>query len=495
MCKSLLLLKNWMNIANIKSQAILPLFIPYLLSWLTQSDPEMSYLVAWTGSFFIFYWTWFSPSRYISTDLDANKQIMRPIFFTQLIFAGFMCSTSIFYFLNHLGYEYLERVNVPMLNDPQIYLIAECQRLSVLGHAALVTGLIWNTKYHNPEKKFKLNPDLNIDRLLIQISIAAYLAGMAFRKIPAISQFSVGLTNMAIICAAFLVVKGVTNKKPGLLITGGILVTVNLINASLSGFKEPILTSILVMGCLFFPYYKRMVLLIGIPVMYGLFYILPTYVSIIRSQSWNGEISATEASSGALQNLFDADNDQNLNQTNWAFLTNRFSEIDMFTKFVDNTPKHIDYYGLEIIVNSIKVIIPRFLWPSKPSIETLSMERVYNAGVVSRDSSVSAKPRPVVDAYLSAGTIGVVICLFIYGFSTQWLCNKAESLFGGYQVGSIIIFNGLFQGLWRGNNFEFLVSSIFWSFILMLLMYLFFKSRAILVPVEENEQHLNQNIL
>lgn len=274
-----------MSMGNIKSQAILPLFIPWGLSWLMQADPVISYLIAWFGSFFIFYWSWFSPSRYISIDMEASKQIMRPIFFTQFVFAGFMCCTSIFYFLNNQGYEYFDKIHLPLLNDSQTYVIAECQRLSVLGHAALVSGMIWNIKFQNPEKKFKINPDLNIDRLLIQVSIGAYLAGMVVRKVPAISQFSIGLVNMAIICAAFLVVKGIINKKPGLTLIGGILVTVNLINASLSGFKEPILTSVLIMGCLFFPYYKRLVLFMGIPIMYGLFYILPTYVSAIRSQS------------------------------------------------------------------------------------------------------------------------------------------------------------------------------------------------------------------
>lgn len=193
--------------------------------------------------------------------------------------------------------------------------------------------------------------------------------------------------------------------------------------------------------------------------------------------------------------ILDYENDDEIDQTNWAFLTKRISEIDMFTKFVDNTPRQTDYYGFEIVVNAIESVVPRFLWPSKPNIETLSMERVYTAGAVDRSSSASAKTRPVVDAYLSGGAIGVFISLFIYGLSTQWLCNKAESLFGGYQMGCIVVFNGLFQGLWRGNNFEFLLSSIFWSFILMLLIYVFFKSRNLLVPIDENELNINQPLL
>lgn len=484
-----------MRTENLKIQAIVPLFIPWALSWSIQTDPVMSYLIAWLGSFFIFYWSLFSPSRYMSIDMEATSQIMRPIFFTQFVFAGFMCCTSIFYFLENRGYEYFDKINTPILNDPQIYLIAECQRLSVLGHAALVSGMIWNIQFQNPDKKFKINPDLNLDRLLIQVSIVAYLIGMIVRKIPAISQFSIGLVNMAIICAAFLVVKGMISKRSNLILIGGILCTVNLVNASLTGFKEPILMSALIVGCLFFPYYKRLVLFIGIPVMYGLFYILPTYVSAIRSQSWSGQASAVEARSDALETIFNSENEADIDQTNWAFLTKRFSEIDMFTKFVDNTPKQTDYYGFKIVINAIESVVPRFLWPSKPNIETLAMERVYTAGVVNRSSSASAKTRPVVDAYLSGGTIGVLISLFIYGLTTQWLCNKAESLFGGYQMGCIVVFNGLFQSLWRGNNFEFLFSSVFWSFILMILVFSWLKSRAILIPVDHEEVHINQQLL
>lgn len=484
-----------MSIANIKSQAILPLFIPWGLSWLTQFDPEVSYFIAWFGSFFIFFWSWISSSRYITADMKPSAQIMRPIFLTQFIFAGLMSCTSIFYFLANQGYEYFDKINKPLLDDPHTNLIAECQRLYVLGHAALVTGMIWNTKIENPEKKYKINPALSLDKLLIQISIVAYFVGLVVRKMPAISQFSIGLTNMAIICAAFILVKGFVNKKLSLIVIGGILVTINLIEASLSGYKEPILTSVLMIGCLFFPYYKRLVLVAGIPLMYLLFFLLPTYVSTIRSQAWSGQRSAEEASSEALSSILESTDSQAIAETNWAFLTNRLSEIEMFTKFVEDTPKRTDYYEFEIVVNAVKMIVPRFLWPSKPNVETVSMERVYNAGVVSTNSLVSAKTRTVVDGYLSAGTIGVFLCLIIYGLITQWLCNKAESLFGGYQIGCIIIFNGLFQGLWRGNNFEFLLSSIFWSYVLMHLIYLFFKSRAILIPIQKDEIHINQQIL
>ena len=103
--------------------------------------------------------------------------------------------------------------------------------------------------------------------------------------------------------------------------------------------------------------------------------------------------------------------------------------------------------------------------------EDLVMERVYAAGVVNRGSNVSAKPAFVVDAYLSDGAVGVFIALLIYGALTQLISTLAERLFGGYVLGTALIFTGLFQILWRGLSFEFLINAVFWSVVSMLLIH------------------------
>ena len=45
---------------------------------------------------------------------------------------------------------------------------------------------------------------------------------------------------------------------------------------------------------------------------------------------------------------------------------------------------------------------------------------------------------------------GVAVFLFIYGAVAQLISIKAEELFGGYILGTALIFSGLFQILWRG---------------------------------------------
>jgi hypothetical protein len=111
------------------------------------------------------------------------------------------------------------------------------------------------------------------------------------------------------------------------------------------------------------------------------------------------------------------------------------------------------------------------------------MERVYDAGVVNRLSNVSAKPAFIVDSYLSGGLIGIFLSLFAYGAIAQLISVKAEQLFGGYVLGSALIFSGLFQSFWRGLSFEFIINTVFWSYITMLAVHKILVVRKILKRV------------
>jgi hypothetical protein len=142
----------------------------------------------------------------------------------------------------------------------------------------------------------------------------------------------------------------------------------------------------------------------------------------------------------------------------------------MFTQFVKSTPQDINFYGLTLLKQSAIVLVPRIFWSSKPITESMVMQRVYDAGVIHPGSTVSAKPAFIVDAYLSFGGIGVFVFLFLYGATAQLISIKAEKLFGGYILGTALIFSGLFQIMWRGISFEFIINTIFWSYISMLII-------------------------
>lgn len=475
-----------------RQKVLILIYIPWILAISTQIFPVASYLIAWLGSFFIFYWTLFSRVKFIPHDLPLTKQVMRPIVLIQLIFAGFMCCTSIFYFLDHLGYEYFTRITyLPFKVNEQTYFIAKCQRMALLAHAALVTGMIVQIKQF-PVIKHKLQ--LNMDFFLIWLCVGTYLLGGVASQIASISQFSFGLINISITCSALVFVRGIVQRKKGYMFFGGGLFIFNFLASTLTGYKESIIINIIIISFLLYPYFKGLILTLAIPTIYILIYILPTFAAIIRSEAWSGQKTAAEARQQAFDALL-ANEETVIEETNWGFLTNRISEISMFTTFVKHVPNERDYYGLEIVKNSVLAIIPRFIWKNKFITETVSMERVYDAGVANRLSTVSAKTRPVVDGYVSAGFMGVFIAIFLYGWLTQWLCNKAEEWFGGYELGCIVMFNAIFQNLWRGNNFEFLLNNIFYGFIAMYVIYWILKRSGTLTELNVYQDTANNGII
>nr|WP_246230543.1 hypothetical protein [Mucilaginibacter humi] len=98
-------------------------------------------------------------------DRPIGAQLMRPIFLVQVIFIGYMACSSIFYFLNLLGYMDNSGLATFTIDDDNLDLAAQCQRYYILGHAAFVTGMVLSMKY--PIKhKYKVNTEKLANTLL-----------------------------------------------------------------------------------------------------------------------------------------------------------------------------------------------------------------------------------------------------------------------------------------------------------------------------------------
>lgn len=459
----------------------LVLYLPWGLALALQFDPGLSYMVAWLGSFFIFFITlsgWVKP---LPKDRPWYEQLMRPLFLIQVIFAGYMACTSIFYFLSLQGYENFTRVSSYFFIDQnKLALAAQCQRYYCLAHAALVTGILAFMKYPTRHKYYV--EKTGIANLLLVIALIAFPVSELFLRVPGLSQFSAQLSPLSFIAGTLALAFAIPLKKVVNTVICVCLYLFNFYQAFISGFKEPIIISVLVLGIFLYPSYKKAVTFTIVPLLFALFLFLPTFNHVFRQANWSDNVDAETASQAALDAALNAsDNDQD--NTNWNFFVYRLSEIDMFTTFVSSTPAVINFYGFSLLKQSAIAIIPRVFWPSKPITEDMVMERVYNAGVVYRASHVSAKPAFVVDAYLSGGTLGIFVCLFIYGAVAQLISIKAEQLFGGYILGSALIFAGLFQIMWRGLSFEFLINSVFWSFISMFIIFKLLRITKVLKSV------------
>lgn len=451
---------------RISLEKYLVLFAPWGLAELLQDEPVFSFFIAWLGSFFIFYIALTGWVRPLPKDRPIAEQLMRPIFLVQIIFAGYMCCTSIFFFFDVLGYEDFHKVSEYFLIDRvKLELAAQCQRYYCLGHASFVSGVLIFMKY--PKKQRYHVEKEKFANLLFTIAILALPVSLVILKLPGLSQFAVQLNSLSFIAGTLALAFAIPLKKIWNTAICLLLYFFNFYHALISGFKEPIIISILVLGVFLYPSYKKIVTVVFVPLLLLLFIFLPTYNRIFRENAWSNDVASDEAS----QLAFDAAlNNGAGDGSNWGFLAFRLSEIDMFTTFVRSTPEKVDFYHWEIVKQSAIAIIPRIFWPSKPITEALVMERVYDAGVVHRGSSVSAKPAFIVDAYLSFGAWGIFLFLFLYGVTAQLISSTAERLFGGYVLGTALIFSGLFQIMWRGLSFEFLINTVFWSFITMLII-------------------------
>ena len=442
----------------------LALFLPWALASVFASDPALSYLIAWVGSFFIFLLSLTGWVRPIPADLRFSDQLMRPLFVMQIIFAGYMSCSSIFYFLNTLGYIDFEKANAgSVINGASLAMVAQCQRYYCLGHAALTTGILLFMRY--PQKKKYDVEGGKLSSLLMRVAFISYPASLVFIQIPGLSQFYYQFNALSFIAGTLALAFAIPLRQPVNTLICGLLYCFNLYSAFTSGFKEPIIISIIVLGVFLYPSYKKLVLITIGPLLLLCFMFLPTYVSTFRGAAWAEDADVDESAQIAL--------DATLNQddSNWTFLVYRLSEIDMFAAFVQSTPANVDYYGTQILAQSGIAVIPRIFWPEKPITEVLVMERVYAAEVVNRMSAASAKPAFIVDGYLSGGPVGIFLALFIYGAVAQLISVKAESLFGGYTLGSALIFSGLFQVFWRGLSFEFLINPVVWSYVSMLIIH------------------------
>lgn len=448
------------------------IFLPLLLAYLFIGDPILSYLIAWLGSVFLLVASisgWLVP---LPDDLPFAQQIMRPIIIIQVIFVGFNFVTSIFYFLDTLGMRDFMMTNAE-IDEARLQAVAECQRYYLLGHIFLLIGVY--AKGFEIKKSSYLQIE-DIPRFLLIFSGITLVMNILSASIGGLAQLSLQFRSLNFLSSTASFCYAITSRKWKYILFGVMFYGFTFSQALISGFKEPIIISLLLVGVYLYPYYKKAVLLAVVPFVYLSFVVLPPFIGSFRQLTASGD-------NGNLEEIRDQaiNNALNEHQSNWDFLVTRLSEIGMFTQYATNTPDVTPFYGLTIVQQSFIAIVPRVFWEEKPSTEAMVMERVYNAGVVSTDSSVSAKPMYIVDAYLSFGWLGIVFFMFLFGYTMQAISVKAEEWFGGYFLGTSIIFNGLFSVFWRGNCFEFAVNIVFFAFIIMFICKLIFEKIGMVV--------------
>ncbi len=124
----------------------------------------------------------------LPNDISVKEQVLRPIFLIQAIFAGYMACSSIFYFLDSIGYTYFSYTGTyNALNRATPHTIAACQQYYVLAHAALAHGILLAMNY--PVRKVTEISIKSFSRFFIAVGLICLPLSFVLTYLPGLSQF------------------------------------------------------------------------------------------------------------------------------------------------------------------------------------------------------------------------------------------------------------------------------------------------------------------
>ncbi len=460
--------------------AYLLLYAPYAMAESVAYYPQLSFAVAWTGSLVILYLTLSGAIKPLPLDRPLSAQLLRPAMLAHFVFAGYTALSSVFFFMDLHGFYYLAQTGSRTLDAGLLARTAAAQRYYVLAHAAFATGLLITMDYR-ASGRWVLRPGVALPRFLLTVAIASSVGSIVAAQVPGLGQAGVRLQMLALVASVFSLAVSLPRGDVPLLVVNIGLYGLNLGRAVLSGWKHDVMIIVVLLFVFTYQFYRRTALALAPLAVIGLLVFLPSYNQHFRSLQWTEGLPAREAALLSYRTVTSGSAD--LMANTWDFLTGRASEVGLFVQYIEHTPSSNDFAGFRIFRRAVLMMAPRALWPDKPNVEWLVMERAYSNLVISRASPVSAKPQFVVDGYLSGGALGVLLSCLLYGMLTSLASCLAERWFGGYLLGSGLVFMSLFNIMWRGNSFEFFFSSVLLSFAIMYALFIVGRFLGWLVPV------------
>ncbi len=447
------------------------IFLPCILAYSYLDDPQVGYLLSWGGSVFILLAVFLGIAQKLPKDLGFFQQFFRPYLYMHLLFATYTSLTSFFYFLHLQGYVFFEKVNVSE-GQEELQALAFAQFCCLLNHAAYAYGQVINiAKYETQEKEVEIK-DIYILRVL-KYAIGFYVLSILMRLTGLFSAVALICSYFSFFLSLLALLKSVEMKKYILL--NVIILVINLGLALTTGMKESILSIIILLSINFFSRYK-VATIIGFVLVANLLIYLPLYTNQVRALTWYGQ-SGTVIE--ALQETYkiaiseDERSKQMVQNSQWSFLYARLSEIAMLRKYIDYIPAKRDFYGLELVETGLLGIIPRFLRTDGKSIDQTAMERALSAGVLESfiaEGGTSAKPSLVADGYMMGGFFTILLCGFIYGWLSTVFSLACERWFGGYTIGTTVVFMSTFNLFGLAMPIENVFAALFYGILCLIVL-------------------------
>lgn len=397
-------------------------------------------------------------SRWLTQTDDAvpiTYRLLRPSFSFHFYFVLAHMLGGTVYALNLSGYHLSGIEAMPSVFD--LATTARAQQLMLLGHAGVTAGMkLIGFRYKPCRYSVSYIPRYS----LIAISFVCLGVGTACGYTQGLHNLGDKFLHIASIAVLVEIVFAVAQRTfDNLIVAFGILL-LNLLSQTLSGWKGLSLWTMITLSALLYPIMPRRALLGGF--VFGFFWMLflHPFGLALRPLIWQERVDQRTAAALAMETAVGMSMQERLDNV-WTMLVERASELPQFEKYLKFVPDIHPYFGTELIQQAAIGVVPRIVWPSKPDLERLAMERVYQAGVVPETSTVSAKSNFFQDAYLSGDWMGVAVASLLLGSLLMVISRAAEQLFGGYELGTCLIFTSLFGDIVQGSpNFLFLVGSV-----------------------------------
>jgi len=445
---------------------IIILFVPSLLGLLWQDDPWISLAWSFAGSLLIAgtaQTLWFSQSN---EDVPITHRLLRPMFIYHFFFVGYHVVGGVVNSWDLAGYTLW---GTPAgQSEYELSLNATAQGLMLLAQASVTAGMkLAGLRYGPPKYVIAFLPPYG----LLVLSLSCLVVANALSSFALLSNLNEKILQIASTAVLVEITLALSHRKFKNAAWAISLLCVNLLSQIVSGWKGLSLWTMITLGALLYPLMPRRVLLSGVSfVLFWALYLHPFGLAL-RPLLWYEGVDRETAIAQSIDETLSMSFEERLENV-WTLMTGRANDLYQFRKYLEFVPNVRPYFGIDLLVQAHIGLVPRILWPEKPDLEILAMQRVYDAEIAREQSGVSAKSNFYQDAYLSWGWSGVLIAGVIFGFLGIFISRTCEQLFGGYEIGTCLIFTSLFAPTFNmAPNFLFFAGTIWSSVIVMIAVF------------------------
>lgn len=460
------------------SGRIIVIFLPVIIGLLWLEEPGLSITWSLIGSVtiaLVAQTRWF---RQPGDQVALTDRLLRPQSMFHLLFVAYHIVGGAAYALNSAGYSPVG-AGVTASFHHDVSTIAECQRLMLLAHASVTVGMkLAGFRYSKPKYIIAAIPGY----ALLAVSLLASLVGTSLLGLPSFRHLGYRLLDISAAALLVEIAFSLRNRRYSNLLAALALLVLLLINQALSGWKGLTLWTMITLCALLYPMMSKRIVVIGIAFFIFWALYLHPFGLALRPLLWYQGVEQDKAIDISMDTALNMSLDERLNGA-WTLMVGRANDLSQFGRYLEYVPEKHPYYDLDLAGESMVALVPRVIWPSKPDMEKVAMQRVYAAGVVSQQSVVSAKSNFFQDGYLSGGSLGVFISCFIFGILTMLLSRMCETLFGGYEIGTCLIFTGLFaSAINLPSAFIFFVGTVWTAIIIALSLFVIGRLLGWIVP-------------